>query len=218
VQAGLAEAAAQMGLRYAAGQAVRAGVATLADGFIKALLRARLTITIGLVSALAVVVAVVCLLWYRSQGAGAGNTPAPAARAVATPQTEREKLQGSWQVVGMEGASGPAEAQENQGFQGYGFRFTGSRFSMSFPDGPPMALMPFVLDPSQEPKAIDLTMLPGRTLLGIYQVDGDSLRLCLDFDPAEDGGKRPTMFRTQPDAPKLTLFDLRREPVRPGGP
>jgi RNA polymerase sigma factor (sigma-70 family) len=218
VRAGLAEAAVQMGLRYAAGQAVGAGVATLADGFLKALLRARLTITFGLVSALAVVVAVVCLLWYRSRGAGAGNPPAPAARAVATPQAEREKLQGSWQVVGMERAGQQVPAQANQGFQGYGFRFTGSRWTMSVPGGPPMAPMPFVLDPSQEPKAIDLTMFPGKTIPGIYQVDEDSLTLCVDFDPAGTGGKRPTTFRTQPDALDVTRFVLRREPVRPGGP
>jgi len=218
VQAGLAEAAVQTGLRYAAGQVVGTGVAALADGFLKTLLWARLAITFGLVSTLAVVVAVVCLPWYRPRGAGTGNTPAQAARVAATPQTELEKLQGSWQVVGMEMAGRQVEAQANQGFQGYGFRFTGSRWTLSVPGGPPMAPMPFVLDPSQEPKAIDLTMFPGKTVLAIYQVDGDSLTLCLDWDPAGTGGKRPTTFRTQPDALDVTRFVLRREPVRPGGP
>jgi RNA polymerase sigma factor (sigma-70 family) len=207
VQAGLAEAAVQTGLRYAAGQAVGASVATLADGFLKTLFRARLAITVGLVSALAVVVAVVCLLGYRSRGAGDSNTSA--ARMAATAQAEREKLQGSWQVVSMEKAGQQAPA--NQDFQGMGFRFTGSRWTMSV-QGTPTAPKPFVLDPSQEPKAIDLTMLPGKTLLGIYQVNGDSLTLCLDFDPAGTGGKRPTTFRTQPDAPDVSLFVLRREP------
>jgi uncharacterized protein (TIGR03067 family) len=98
-----------------------------------------------------------------------------------------------------------------------GFRFTGSQWTMSGP-GFQGAPMPFVLDPSQEPKAIDLTMFPGKTLLGIYQVDGDSLTLCLDFDPAGTGGRRPTTFRTQPNAPDVNLFVLRREPARPGGP
>jgi RNA polymerase sigma factor (sigma-70 family) len=216
-------AGVQSGLAFAldpsaAGSAVSAGARALADEFLKALLRARLTIPIGLVSALAVVVAVVCVLWVRSRGAGAVNTPAPAARVAATPQTEREKLQGSWQVVGMEMAGRQVEAQANQGFQGYGFRFTDSRWTLSVPGGPPMAPMPFVLDPSQEPKAIDLTMFPGKTVLAIYQVDGDSLTLCLDWDPAGTGGKRPTTFRTQPDALNVTLFVLRREPARPGSP
>jgi RNA polymerase sigma factor (sigma-70 family) len=218
VLAGLVEAAVQTGLRYAADKPVAAGVATLADWFLKTLLRARLIITLGLVSGVAVVVAVVCLLWYRSQGAGAGNTPGPAARVAATPQSEQEKLQGSWQVVGMERAGQLADAQANQGFQGFGFRFTGSRWTLSVPGGLPMAPMPFVLDPSQEPMAIDLTMFPGKTVLGIYQVDGDSLTLCVDFDPAGTGGKRPTSFRTQANALDVTLFVMRREPARPGGP
>src|SRR5262249_51794223 len=140
----------------------------------KALLQARLAITFGLLSALAAVVAVVCLLWYRSYGAGAGNTPA--ASLAATHPTEREKLQGSWQVVAMEGAGKQAPA--NQDFQGMKFRFTGSQWTMTV-QGTQTAPMPFALDPSQEPKAIDLTMLPGKTVPGIYQVDGDSLTLCL---------------------------------------
>jgi RNA polymerase sigma factor (sigma-70 family) len=215
VQAELAEAAVQTGLRYAAGQPVATGVAKLADGFLKAVFRARLTITVGLVSTFAVVVAVVGLLWYRSRGAGEGNPPAPTARVAATPQTEREKLQGSWQVVSMEKAGQRTPA--GQEFPGMGFRFSGDQWSMLV-QGNQTPLMPCVLDPSQEPKAIDCTMLPGKTLLGIYRVEGDSLTLCLDFDPAGTGGKRPTTFRTQPDAPDVTLFVLRREPAGPGGP
>src|SRR5579883_2895071 len=61
VQAGLAEAAVQTGLRYVAGQAVGPGVTTLADGFLKMLLRTRVTVAIGLVSALVVVIAVLFL-------------------------------------------------------------------------------------------------------------------------------------------------------------
>jgi RNA polymerase sigma factor (sigma-70 family) len=212
VQAGLAEAAVQTGLRYAAGQAVAAGVAKLADGFLRTLLRARLTITVGLVAALAVVVALVCVLGYRY---GAGANKPPVDRAAAIPQTEWEKLEGRWQVVAMERAGQRVEARQD--LQGMWFRFTGSQWTMSV-QGMLTPPMPFVLGPSQEPKAIDLTMMPGKTLLGVYQVDGDSLTLCLDFDPAGTGGKRPTAFATQPNAPDVSLFVLRREPARPGGP
>ena len=98
-----------------------------------------------------------------------------------------------------------------------GFRFTGDRWAMTV-QGQQTPPMPFALDPSREPKAIDLTMMPGKTVLGIYQVDGDSLTLCVDFDPAGTGGQRPTTFHTQPDAPEVTVFVLQREPARPGGP
>ncbi len=215
VQAVQAEGAVQTGLRYVAGQPIAAGVAKLADGFLKTLLRARLAIMVGLVSALALVVAVVCLLWYRPLGGGADITPAPAAKPATTPQAEREKLQGSWQVVALEKGG---RAQPDQAFQGLRFRFTDSQWTMWIGGNQP-PLMPFVVDPSQEPKAIDFTIQGGKkTLLGIYQLDGDSLTLCVDYDLAGTGGKRPKAFHTQPNAPDVTVFVLRREPARPGGP
>jgi uncharacterized protein (TIGR03067 family) len=52
------------------------------------------------------------------------------------------------------------------------------------------------LDPSQSPKAIDVTMTEGlnkgAVMLGIYEIDGDTLRVCFD----EKGKKRPTEFKS----------------------
>ncbi len=118
VRAGQAETAVQVGLRYAAGQPVGAGVATLADAVVKALFRARLALVLGLGAALVAVVVVVCLLWDRLRGAGAAPTPAPAPRVALTVQAEREKFQGTWQVVSLEKAGLRAGVQ-----QGVGFRF-----------------------------------------------------------------------------------------------
>lgn len=54
------------------------------------------------------------------------------------------------------------------------------------------------LDPSQSPKAIDVTMTEGPSkgivMLGIYEIDGDTLKVC--FDAA--GKKRPTQFKSAP--------------------
>jgi uncharacterized protein (TIGR03067 family) len=54
------------------------------------------------------------------------------------------------------------------------------------------------LDPSKSPKAIDVTMTEGpnkgAVMLGIYEFDGDTLKVC--FDP--QGKKRPTEFKTAP--------------------
>jgi uncharacterized protein (TIGR03067 family) len=54
------------------------------------------------------------------------------------------------------------------------------------------------LDPSQSPKAIDVTMTAGpnkgAVMLGIYEIDGDTLKVC--FDP--QGKRRPTEFRSAP--------------------
>jgi uncharacterized protein (TIGR03067 family) len=54
------------------------------------------------------------------------------------------------------------------------------------------------LDPSKSPKAIDMIMTAGpnkgAVMLGIYEIDGDTLRVC--FDP--QGKKRPTEFKSAP--------------------
>jgi uncharacterized protein (TIGR03067 family) len=52
------------------------------------------------------------------------------------------------------------------------------------------------LDPSRSPKWIDVTMAEGphkgTVMLGIYEIDGDTLKVC--FDP--EGKKRPTEFKS----------------------
>jgi len=54
------------------------------------------------------------------------------------------------------------------------------------------------LDPSKSPKTIDVTMTEGpnkgAVMLGIYEIDGDTLKVC--FDP--HGKKRPTEFKSAP--------------------
>jgi uncharacterized protein (TIGR03067 family) len=54
------------------------------------------------------------------------------------------------------------------------------------------------LDPSKSPKTIDVTMAEGpnkgTVMLGIYEIDGDTLKVC--FDP--QGKKRPTEFKSAP--------------------
>ena len=54
------------------------------------------------------------------------------------------------------------------------------------------------LDPSKSPKTIDVTVVEGlnkgTVMLGIYEIDGDTLKVC--FDP--QGKKRPTEFKSAP--------------------
>jgi uncharacterized protein (TIGR03067 family) len=54
------------------------------------------------------------------------------------------------------------------------------------------------LDPSKSPKTIDVTMTEGpnkgTVMLGIYEIEGDKLKVCFDFE----GKKRPTEFKSAP--------------------
>jgi uncharacterized protein (TIGR03067 family) len=54
------------------------------------------------------------------------------------------------------------------------------------------------LDPSKSPNAIDVTLTEGvnkgAVMLGIYEINGDTLRVCFDAE----GKKRPTQFKSAP--------------------
>jgi RNA polymerase sigma factor (sigma-70 family) len=204
----LAEAAVRAGVRYATGQPVAAGVAALADGFLKALARTRLTLAVGLMSALGIIVLILCLLWLRPRDAGARNTPAPGRPPTPSPQAEREKLQGDWRVVSVEK---DGQALPDQGMR---FVFVGGEVTV-FVQGFQAASMTYVLDPSPEPKAIDITSPVAGIWPGIYRGEGDSLRLCLDQKP-DTVRTRPTDFRTEPDGQSVFLYVLRRVRAGPG--
>jgi uncharacterized protein (TIGR03067 family) len=51
----------------------------------------------------------------------------------------------------------------------------------------------YKLDPGKNPKQIDLLIEKDKTARGIYSVKGDTLRLCVETDPA---GDRPAQFAT----------------------
>jgi uncharacterized protein (TIGR03067 family) len=66
------------------------------------------------------------------------------------------------------------------------------------------------LNPSVKPKALDITGTDGpnkgKTILAIYERDGDTLRICYDLS----GKSRPTEFKTKADT-QLFLVTYKRE-------
>jgi uncharacterized protein (TIGR03067 family) len=66
------------------------------------------------------------------------------------------------------------------------------------------------LNPSAKPKTLDITGTDGpnqgRTILAIYERDGDTLRICYDLS----GKSRPTEFKTK-EATQLFLVTYKRE-------
>jgi uncharacterized protein (TIGR03067 family) len=67
------------------------------------------------------------------------------------------------------------------------------------------------LDPSKSPKTIDVTVAEGpnkgTVMLGIYEIDGDTLKVC--FDP--QGKKRPTEFKSVPGSENFVNVHKRVE-------
>jgi RNA polymerase sigma factor (sigma-70 family) len=164
VPAELARTAVQTGLGYSAGLPVAGRAADLASRFLKAQARARWVKAAGLLG-VAGLVAVVLLFFTQGRKA----------------QTDAELLQGTWKEarVWFRGQEVPAANLE--------MTFAGDRFTMRADILPPTSAA-FRVDPSKNPKEIDLFYPDGATNPGIYRLDGDRLRLCINYE----GRERPT--------------------------
>ena len=67
----------------------------------------------------------------------------------------------------------------------------------------------YALDPKQSPKQLDFTPpKAGKPVLGIYEVKGDELKVCMRH--ADSKGGRPTAFATK-EGSGLVLIVFKRE-------
>lgn len=113
-------------------------------------------------------------------------------------QAEAKRLEGHWKGVELEteGRKLPAEAIES--LKEGGWTFKGSE--VTFEDANAPGKSSFKLDPGKNPKEIDLTGLDGpqkgKTILGIYKLEGKRLTICVRGVGTEEKG-RPTEFVTK---------------------
>ena len=135
-------------------------------------------------------IALVTLLCTLGLSASGG----PTARADDKAEVEKElkKFQGIWTVESVEvgGKKLPADL-----FKGTTVTFEGDKYSVKMGDMEVQAATQ-KLDPSKSPKTLDSKVTDGpnkgSVILGIYEIDGDTLKAC--FDPR--GKKRPTEFKS----------------------
>ena len=109
---------------------------------------------------------------------------------------EIKSLQGTWKQIGYE-KDGVADPLDEQGWEPR-LTITGDKFVVTLADGRIPFEGTYKLDPTRQPKAIDWTDTigeeAGKTLLGIYSLEGDRFVFCV----AALGRERPAGFRTQP--------------------
>ncbi len=114
---------------------------------------------------------------------------------------DAEKIQGYWQAISAEvdGKIVPqSELKELQVVIG--------KDSMSSPKGKISLICDYQIDSNQTPKQINMTQ-DQRKVLGIFDLDGDTLRICF----AADSGTRPSSFDTQKNQSSGTIsFHLKR--------
>jgi uncharacterized protein (TIGR03067 family) len=106
---------------------------------------------------------------------------------------DTDKLQGTWEAQAVE-----REGKDDPNLKGALISFNGDKFTVKMGDRVLMAGT-LKVDTSKKPHTIDATVTEGDTkgltLPGIFELDGDTLKVCSDGQ----GKKRPTEFKTAPD-------------------
>jgi uncharacterized protein (TIGR03067 family) len=129
------------------------------------------------------------------------------------PKADKERLQGSWRPVSaIRGGNAQDDAKE------YLLTFEGDTFLIKR-GGELFAKGTYKLDPTAKPKSIDMKITEspredakGKDLLGIYELDKDTLKWCFIGDPGDK--ERPTKFSSNPSTrkkSKATVADPRGE-------
>ena len=108
---------------------------------------------------------------------------APVPKALKKP-TDAELLEGWWEYVTMDDGRGPTEHKDKDLIRN-GLLYHSGTLRNEEPG------QPIRLDPTQTPKHLDVEVPLDRVLLGIYQINGDTLTYCF----AQPGQPRPTEFK-----------------------
>lgn len=110
---------------------------------------------------------------------------------------ELQKFQGAWTFESVETGGKKGSADELKGMT---LKFEGAKHTVSKGDEV-IQVGTQKIDPTKSPKTIDVTMTDGPSkgmvMLGIYEIDGDTLKVCFDFE----GRKRPTEFKSPAGSP-----------------
>ena len=129
-----------------------------------------------------------------------------AVRATAADPTDADKLIGTWLVVGGEEDGKPAPEDKIKGS-----RMTVDKKSIQLTDKDEKQLWVLVykIDDSKTPHWVSMTVKAGtdsgKSSEGIYEVDGDTLRICYGLP----GADRPKDFKTTVGS-KENCFVLKR--------
>lgn len=120
----------------------------------------------------------------------------------AAAQDAQGSILGTWQIISLQdgGRTAPDEA-----LAGAQWSITGDMIVQKA--GGQTLELSYVLDSSKTPSWIDLKA-EGRTMLGIYELEGDMLTVC--FAEARNAD-RSTAFESEPESVNDVLIVLRRE-------
>lgn len=129
---------------------------------------------------------------------GCGKSP-PASSA------DHAKFQGDWYITSVQD-SGNEDMKTPMHFA-----FAGDQaISWTKDRTKPEFSAEFRLDTSKSPKWLDFNLPDGRTHRGIYEFEGDELRLCFS-EKSQSAADRSTEFKSEPKSHNDVLLVLRRK-------
>ncbi len=163
-----------------------------------------------------------CLAALMAEGCSKSATSTGKPAAGGASKSDSDRIQGKWLIVAVEAAGEKVPEKEIKDSPGT-FTFTGDKLTQNIP-GKMDESSTFKLDTTKKPKTITLTtqmekreLINGEmkdskidvTTLGIYELDGDQLKICLNM-PLLGPKDAPTDFKTSKDKPRM-LFVLKRD-------
>ena len=228
VPASVVSSTIKTAMLVAASNGVAAGIVSskvvaLTEGVLKAMLLTQLKIIAFLMGTLCVLGTGAGVLTRHALAAGrqeAKKEPAPNPEATAPktsavkPKEDKEMLEGTWHMVEVS-VGGKHQARETSKDQIWAF--TDGKVVIEYTDGSSQVMMYQIDDAKQKPRAIDLVPVAwpdkGSTFKGIYELDGDRLKLYYSRNVAPDA-ERPARFDPEFEDRGKRSFVLKRVPQK----
>lgn len=111
---------------------------------------------------------------------------------------EMDKFQGTWTLESLEANGQPVPEEQIKGIK---LVVEGNKRTLKKGDEV-VGESTYKLDPTKKPKQIEITQtkgqLEGRTVKGIYEIDGDTQKVCLALEgdpPTEFAGKEGVLYQ-----------------------